>query len=84
MSIAIVNNYCGRRLHMQEFPGKNFTVPLAYMLTAQTNYAQTQGSQTRIYDCFARTVKKMCDSCALLFSVINFLCISLLCKTPLK
>ena len=41
MSIAIVNNYCSRRLHMQEFPGKNFTVLLAYMLTAQTNYVRS-------------------------------------------
>ena len=41
MSIAIVNNYCSRRLHMQEFCGKNFTVPLAYMLTAQTNYIRS-------------------------------------------
>ena len=41
MSIAIVNNYCSRRLHMQEFPGKNFTVPFAYMLTAQTNYVRS-------------------------------------------
>ena len=55
---------------MQEFCGKNFTVPLAYMLTAQTNYVRSDSdAHIRLFCAHGR---KMRDSCAFVIQCYKF------------
>ena len=71
MSIAIVNNYCGRRLHMQEFPGKNFTVPLAYMLTGADELRTLRLRVVRrAYTIVLRVLSKKCATHVPCYSVL--------------
>ena len=83
MSIAIVNNYCSRRLHMQEFPGKKFySTACVYVNCADELRTLRLRVVRRAYTIVLRARSKKCAThVPLLFSAINFLCISLLCKT---
>ena len=83
MSIAMVNNYCSRRLHMQEFPGKKFySTACVYVNCVDELRTPRLRVVRRAYTIVLRARSKKCATpVTLLFSAINFLCISSLCKT---
>ena len=68
---------------LQSLRVMNDTVPLAYVLTAKTNYirsdARQSGAHIRLF--CAHGGKKCATHVPLLFSTISILCITLVCKT---